>query len=66
MKKFEDFKKHLDNKGITVDEGVLSALELYHEWLMKEGSGIDSAEMRNAVVKALKDHKQRTGQGFFN
>lgn len=65
MKKFEDFKKYLDGKKVTVDEGVLSALELYHEWLMKEGISIDGLEMQNAVAKALKEHHMRTGQGIF-
>lgn len=61
MKDFEDFKKYLDKKEVTVDNGVLTALELYHDWLQNEALKIDGKE----VCRTMREELRRRGESLF-
>lgn len=61
MSNFEEFKHVLTEKGVSLDEQMLRALELYHEWFINRCS----TELYESVMKAGREKFNRTGNEPF-
>ncbi|MCM1225706.1 MAG: hypothetical protein NC548_65810 [Lachnospiraceae bacterium] len=61
MKKFEDFKEYLNKNNVEVSGDLLSALEVYHNWLQTEALKLDGKEVRKVMIEECK----RRGEQLF-